>query len=111
VTGFTLARLGAASGAVDWAKVTRLSADDAQGAAHAASTLGAPAAPGMLTHNQLLLPWAAAPAGDKAAGKASLSVTHEGAGRPWLTVQSLAAVDLQAPLAAGYQIRKTVTPV
>lgn len=111
VTGFTLARLGAASGAVDWAKVTRLSADDAQGAAHAASTLGAPAAPGMLTHNQLLLPWAAAPAGDKAAGQASLSVTHEGAGRPWLTVQSLAAVDLQAPLAAGYQIRKTVTPV
>ena len=107
VAGFTLARLGAASGAVDWSKVTRLTAADPQGAAHAGTAFGAPASPGQLVHNQLLLPWGAARAGEKQA----LSVTHEGSGKPWLTVQSLAAVELKAPLAAGYQIRKTVTPV
>ena len=103
VAGFTLARLGAASNAVDWAKVTRLKASDPQGATHAASAFGAPAAPGMLTNNTLLLPWGAGPA--------TLSVTHEGSGKPWLTVQSLAAVELKAPFAAGYQIKKTITPV
>ena len=103
VAGFTLARLGANSNAVDWAKVTRLKASDPQGATHAASAFGAPAAPGMLTNNTLLLPWGAGPA--------TLSVTHEGSGKPWLTVQSLAAVELKAPFAAGYQIKKTITPV
>ena len=86
VAGFTLARLGAASNAVDWAKVTRLKASDPQGATHAASAFGAPAAPGMLTNNTLLLPWGAGPA--------TLSVTHEGSGKPWLTLQALAAVPL-----------------
>ena len=103
VAGFTLAKLGAASGAVDWTKVTRLKATDPQGEAHAASAFGAPAAPGMLTNNRVLLPWGASPA--------TLSVTHEGSGKPWLTVQSLAAVELKAPFAAGYQIKKTITPV
>ncbi|MDO5692386.1 MAG: MG2 domain-containing protein [Pseudomonadota bacterium] len=103
VAGFTLAKLGAASGAVDWTKVTRLKSTDPQGETHAASAFGAPAAPGMLTNNRLLLPWGA--------GKGSLSVTHEGSGKPWLTVQSLAAIELKAPFAAGYQIKKTVTPV
>jgi uncharacterized protein YfaS (alpha-2-macroglobulin family) len=40
-----------------------------------------------------------------------LSVTHAGAGKPWLTLQSLAAVELKAPFNAGYQIKKTITPV
>ena len=40
-----------------------------------------------------------------------LTVTHAGSGKPWLTLQSLAAVELKAPFAAGYQIRKTITPV
>lgn len=107
VAGFTLARLGTASGAVDWTKVTRLQASDPQGAPHAASAYGAPAAPGMLTDNRLLLPWGKL----KSNEKATLTVMHEGSGKPWLTVQSLAAVELKAPFAAGYQIRKTITPV
>ena len=53
----------------------------------------------------LFLPWAAPAAPD------SLSVTHMGTGKPWLTVQSLAAVDLKAPFSAGYQIKKTITPM
>jgi uncharacterized protein YfaS (alpha-2-macroglobulin family) len=43
--------------------------------------------------------------------KADLAVEHQGAGRPWLTVQGLAAVPLKAPLASGYTVRKTITAV
>jgi hypothetical protein len=41
----------------------------------------------------------------------TLTVTQEGSGKPWLTVQSLAAVALKAPLRAGYGITRTVTAV
>jgi len=53
------------------------------------------------------------PAGAGAGGKAdtTLKVAHEGAGRPWLTVTSKAAVPLVTPLSSGYRIVKTVTPV
>jgi uncharacterized protein YfaS (alpha-2-macroglobulin family) len=44
-------------------------------------------------------------------GAASLDLRHEGGGKPWVTVQSLAAVPLAAPLSSGYAIRRTVTPV
>jgi hypothetical protein len=44
-------------------------------------------------------------------GKAELAVEHQGAGKPWLTVQGLAAVRLREPLSSGYAIRKTVTAV
>ena len=61
------------------------------------------------------LDWAATPSGQvlslplPAAG--TFSAQHAGAGRPWLTVQSLAAVPLKAPLSAGYRISKTVTAI
>ncbi len=51
------------------------------------------------------LPWG------KDGAKETLSVTHQGPGKPWLTVQSLAAIDLKAPFAAGFAVKKTVTPV
>ena len=35
-------------------------------------------------------------------GAGTLSVTHEGSGQPWLTVQSVAAIPLKAPLRAGF---------
>ena len=49
------------------------------------------------------LPWPAAPG--------PLNVAQDGAGKPWLTVQSLAAVPLKAPLRAGYSVTRSVTPV
>ena len=61
------------------------------------------------------LDWSANPAGDvlsfpiTAAGP--LNARHDGTGRPWLTVQTLAAVPLKAPLFAGYRITKTVSAV
>ncbi|MFO1273681.1 MAG: MG2 domain-containing protein [Rubrivivax sp.] len=45
-----------------------------------------------------LLPWGPA-----------LAARHEGSGRPWLSVQALAAVPLTQPVAAGYRITKTAT--
>ena len=62
----------------------------------------------------LRLPWAgdgAAAAASAPAAPSMLSATHLGAGRPWLSVQTLAAVPLKAPLVAGYRIDRTVTAV
>jgi uncharacterized protein YfaS (alpha-2-macroglobulin family) len=106
VAGITAAALGAGTKAqVDWSKVERVKAGDAGGAPHQASFFGAPAAPGNLRHNGMFLPWPAA------GGKETLTVAQQGSGKPWLTLQSIAAVQLKAPFAAGYQIKKTITPV
>ncbi|MBF0487491.1 MAG: alpha-2-macroglobulin [Nitrospirae bacterium] len=43
--------------------------------------------------------------------KAALSVSHNGVGKPWATIQSLAAIPLTKPLSSGYKIEKTITPV
>jgi len=39
---------------------------------------------------------------------APLRVTHQGPGKPWVTVQSRAAVPLKAPFWSGFRINKTV---
>lgn len=44
-------------------------------------------------------------------GPATLQLRHQGYGRPWLTLQSLAAVPRTKPLFAGYRIQRTLTPV
>ena len=90
--------------AVDWSKVERIKTTDASGAAHQTTWFGAPASPGNLKNNTMFLPWS------KTAAKDTLNVTHQGAGKPWLTLQSVAAVQLKAPFFAGYQIKKTITP-
>ena len=105
VAGSTKATMGANSASVDWSKVERIKTADASGAAHQTTWFGAPAAPGNLRNNGMFLPWAAA------GGKESLAVAHQGTGKPWLTLQSVAAIQLKAPFAAGYAIKKTVTPV
>ncbi len=43
--------------------------------------------------------------------KDALRVDHQGSGRPWVMVQSLAAIPLKAPLSSGYRIKKTITAV
>ena len=60
--------------------------------------------------------WSGAPSGGAVelpwpAGPASLSLRHDGAGKPWAAVQSRAAIPLSAPLSSGYKIEKTMTPV
>jgi uncharacterized protein YfaS (alpha-2-macroglobulin family) len=113
VAGITSATLRAAmagtaeavrTGQVDWSKVERVKASDAVGLPNQTTMFGAPASPGNLRNNTMFLPW-------RTAGKESLSVVQNGTGKPWLTLQSVAAVQLKAPFAAGYAIRKTITPV
>lgn len=46
-----------------------------------------------------------------AASPGPLAIEQVGEGRPWATVQALAAVPLKSPLTAGYQLKRTVLPV
>lgn len=98
VSGSTRAQLGAQSARVDWAQVTR--------AGSSASSVGAAPAAGMYQNNRMFLSWPTPPQPQQ-----MLQVQHEGTGRPWLTLQSLAAVPLKAPTDAGYSVRKTITPI
>jgi hypothetical protein len=52
---------------------------------------------------QMLLDWPGA--------KADVNIRHEGAGNPWVVLQSLAAIPLIKPVSSGYKISRTVTPV
>jgi hypothetical protein len=103
VAGVTRASLGANSASVEWSKVERVKATDSSGAPNQSTLFGAPASPGNLRNNSMFLPWGNS--------EGQLNVSHQGAGKPWLTLQSLAAIDLKAPFNAGYQIKKTITPV
>jgi uncharacterized protein YfaS (alpha-2-macroglobulin family) len=51
----------------------------------------------------VLLPW---PRGEN-----ELQIEHAGKGKPWVTVQSMAALPLKAPLGSGYTIAKRITAV
>ncbi|WP_342051714.1 MULTISPECIES: alpha-2-macroglobulin family protein [unclassified Cupriavidus] len=97
VSGTTRATLGAESRAFDWARATTRD--------------------GIAT-GAVDLPWPGGAAGatpklspTPVAAPAALQVEHAGGGRPWATVRALAAVPLREPIAAGYRIRRTVTPV
>ncbi|HTY98420.1 MAG TPA: alpha-2-macroglobulin family protein, partial [Rhodocyclaceae bacterium] len=52
---------------------------------------------------RLSLPWAG--------NDARLSLIHEGAGKPWASIQVLAAIPAGAPKAYGYRVTRKVTPV
>ena len=119
LTKATLTSLGSAASSagnsmstasVDWSKVERVKTSDASGAPNQTTWFGAPASPGNLRNNSMFLPWRNA---TDASGsfKDTLSVTQQGSGKPWLTLQSVAAVQLKAPFNAGYGIKKTITPV
>ena len=97
VQGQTVATLGAAQASVDWSQVRKAEA----GAAPAIGVAATPSA-GWI-NNRIDLPWGAS--------GGPLTVKQEGSGQPWLTVQSLAAVPRTEALFAGYQIRKTLTPI
>jgi hypothetical protein len=106
VSGLTAANLGDAKAQVDWSKVARVKAGDPGGAPNQAAAFGAPASPGQLRNNSMFIPWPAKPQAHD-----TLLVTQTGSGKPWLTLQSVAAVQLKEPFAAGYAIKRTVTPV
>jgi uncharacterized protein YfaS (alpha-2-macroglobulin family) len=44
-------------------------------------------------------------------GRETLSVAQDGPGRPWVTLQSIAAIPLKTPFSSGYKVARMVTPV
>lgn len=52
------------------------------------------------------LPWKPGPALN-----GSVTLTQDGPGKPWITLQSLAAVPLVAPWSSGYRIRRSIAMV
>ncbi len=52
---------------------------------------------------RLALPWPTA--ADK------LTLSHEGSGKPWASLQTLAAIPITAPRAFGYRVNREVTPI
>jgi hypothetical protein len=50
-----------------------------------------------------VLPWPASPA--------SIGITHDGEGAPWVSWRARAAIPLKNPLQSGYQVHRRVTPV
>ncbi|WP_406953022.1 alpha-2-macroglobulin family protein [Paraburkholderia guartelaensis] len=103
VTGTTKIQLGDTSRIVDWNAAAQWAAQSAAQAASGAS--GATAATRNAPVRSTLLAW------PKQNAAVPLTLTQEGSGKPWATVESLAAVALRAPFAAGYRITKTITPV
>jgi uncharacterized protein YfaS (alpha-2-macroglobulin family) len=45
------------------------------------------------------------------AGRGTLALAHAGGGKPWATIQSLAAIPVRTPFAAGFKVEKKVEPV
>ena len=58
---------------------------------------------GEVSAGSVLLPWPR--------GESELQIEHAGKGKPWVTVQSMAALPLKAPLGTGYRISKRITAV
>ena len=108
VSGETRIGLGGKQETIDWRKVTRAPEGGktigSMGAAQAG--FGAPPGSQAYINNSALLPWTIAGGGKPAA----LTLEQQGSGKPWATIQALAAVPLTSPFSAGYTIKKTVTP-
>ncbi|QCP49447.1 alpha-2-macroglobulin [Trinickia violacea] len=101
VTGQTKIQLDGVTKTIGWSAATPAAATPAQAAS---SVNASPVTRTRNVHSELL-PWPAA------STTARLTLTQEGSGKPWATIESLAAVALKAPFAAGYRITKTMTPV
>ncbi|AXF00241.1 alpha-2-macroglobulin family protein [Paraburkholderia hospita] len=97
VTGQTKLQLGSTDKTISWS----------QPAAAAANYASATAITKTADTRSQLLPWPP----ETRSAPVSLTLTHDGTGKPWATIESLAAVALKAPFAAGYRITKTVTPI
>jgi len=111
VSGTTRAAMGGKAGEIDWASIARDKAENAtetvpSGFDGAASNWhGGPVPPSHDQSNSVFLPW------EEAAPSSRLSVTHQGTGKPWLAIQSVAALWPDEPIAAGYSIQRSLMPV
>ncbi len=91
VTGRSIVSVGTDPHALDWKTAQSRATND--------PTKGTPIGAGVDT--QFAWP----------ASVESLLMVHEGSGRPWAFITSRAALPLDKPLFAGYQIKRSVTPI
>jgi len=104
VTGTTHAAMGGKTGAIDWARI----ASDQVKATKAAETDAWQGAPVETSHDQsnsIFLPWT------RNAAENRLRIHHVGTGKPWLAVQSVVALIPEEPIASGYTIARSITPL
>lgn len=96
-----------ANGTIDWAQVERSDRhnDIGTNAPSYNAALGAPSAAASFVNNSVFLQW------PTPMQQSTVILNQDGTGRPWATIQSLAAVPLRAQFAAGYFITKTITPI
>jgi hypothetical protein len=109
VAGTTTTVLGAQSVNVDWKHVkpqpkAPSSAQDGAALDALTTTLSGGVQQDATMPQRIYLPWGERREGD-------LRITHHGTGKPWVTLQSLAAVPRKEAFNAGYAVRKTITPV
>ncbi|HSD37452.1 MAG TPA: MG2 domain-containing protein [Rhodocyclaceae bacterium] len=91
VAGTSQLKLGDVERPLDWSKAVSRNEGD--------PTQGTPIGNGVAAH----FDWP-----DKVA---PLSLQHQGSGKPWAFITSRASLPLDKPLFAGYQVKRTVTPV
>jgi uncharacterized protein YfaS (alpha-2-macroglobulin family) len=94
----------------------RFESEKVAGTTRAAIEASGPAKPTSTTPPAQALAWATQAQGGALnlpwpAADGSIRTWHEGAGKPWLTLQSLAAIPLKTAFAAGYSVAKTLTPI
>ena len=110
VSGDTTAMLNATTHTLDWqtlqptGRAAPAAAAPVQAQPSRLLPTGSSALDAPLPANTLFLPW-----GERAMGQ--LSVQHRGTGKPWVAIQSIAAVARTTPLDAGYRLHKVVTPL
>lgn len=110
VSGETTAMLNASTQTLHWdalqqaSSPSKAAAAQAQGQPSRLLSTGSSALDAPLPANTLFLPW-----GERSLGQ--FSMQHRGTGKPWVAIQSIAAVPRTAALDAGYRLHKTVTPL
>jgi len=110
VTGVTVAQLGDEEDRADWTKIAPITQAELQAIhdRYGQRPLPGPLpAVGSLKNNVMALPWSALQ--DQQPG--TLTLSQQGSGKPWVTLQSLAAVPLTTPVNAGYRISRTLEAV
>jgi alpha-2-macroglobulin len=110
VTGQTKLQFGTVERTISWSQGAAAAPGGASAGTAAVNTASMPAATAATrssTARSELLSWPSKGTN----GESALTLTHDGTGKPWATIESLAAVPLKGPLAPGYRITRTVTPL
>jgi len=99
VAGTTRVAMHGKAGEIDWAHVKAEHKDTTVPAGFDVPPASQDAS------NTVFLPW------EEKVQESTLHVTHQGTGKPWLAIQSVAALWPDAAIAAGYTVERSVTPI